>query len=207
MVLGALLVTGLLALEMSGSARRTVGTNWVPEGIFSVTVPHGGQVCQPNVSIPAGAAYARVHFGGFGHRLPALVLTFRAPAGALLASGRLGAGHAQGQVNVPISNPDRTETGTLCLRMHDSAKLALAGMPSTGGAGAARVNGVPAKGVIGINFLGAERHSWWGMLGTLARRFGYGKAGWLGSLTFPLVFLVMLAVWIAALRVLWRLHA
>ncbi len=206
-VLGAVVVAALLALEMSGSARRTVGTNLVQEPGFAAIMPHGGRICQSQVPLPAAAGYARVQIGSYDRRMPAIDLTFTGPGGRVLATGHLSAGHAQGQVDVPMSTPTAAETGTLCLRFASAEKLAVAGLLLGHGPGSAQVNGKSADGPIGIRFVSRNRESWWDMLGTLARRFDYGKAGWIGSLTLPLVCLVMLAVWILALQRLWRLRS
>jgi hypothetical protein len=202
-LLGAVVVAALFVLEMSGSARRTLSTNGIQRPTFVAPMPRGGILCQPGLSLPTGARYAQVYVGSYRRPLPAVDLSFRNPAGTLLASGRLPAGHPELNVDVPMTTRSGATQGTLCLRFETRRALVFGGVPGAAGAGSAQVNGKAVNGAIEVAFL-SSRQSWWGALGHLSDSFGYGKAGWIGSLTLPLVALVMLAVWIGTLALLWR---
>jgi hypothetical protein len=55
-----------------------------------------------------------------------------------------------------------------------------------------------------LTFLRAGNESWWRLLPTVFRRFGYGKWSVLGSWTFIACGVALVLVWVASLRLLWR---
>ena len=83
-------------------------------------------------------------------------------------------------------------------------KIAIAGVGVPPGPGAERINGRVQAGAISVTLFRAGSESWWSLLGTLDRRFTLGKAGLLGDLTLPLCALMLLAAWVAVLRLLVR---
>jgi hypothetical protein len=66
------------------------------------------------------------------------------------------------------------------------------------------VDGSQQPGRISLLYLRAGSESWWQLLPTLSRRFGLGKASFFGAWTLPLAALLLLGVWVSAVRLLLR---
>jgi hypothetical protein len=66
------------------------------------------------------------------------------------------------------------------------------------------VDGSQQPGRISLLYLRAGSETWWQLLPTLARRFGLGKASFFGAWTLPLAALLLLGVWVSAVRLLLR---
>lgn len=205
LVVGVVLVLGLLVLEMSGSAQRTVGSNRVAVPVFSATVPGGGAICQTASSLPDEAAAVRLLVGTYGRPLPPLGLRITNAAGRTVAVGNLASGGKQGFVTIPLSRPARTDGSVIaCLRVGGSSKVAIGGQSAPISAGSELVNGKPEPGVISLLYLHGASQTWWQLLPELSKRFGLGKASFFGTWTLPVLVLILVAVWTAALRLLAR---
>src|SRR5947209_6681362 len=102
LALGALLVAGALALDMSGRAPRTAGSDHTGTPVFAAAVPAGGELCQASPFLPGDAARVQLLIGSYGQRLPELRLLFTGARGAPAATGQLPAGAREGLVTIPL---------------------------------------------------------------------------------------------------------
>jgi hypothetical protein len=202
--LALLLAAGALALDMSGRAPRLAGTDHVSPAIFAATLPHGGTLCQPAMTLPGDAQRIELLVGSYGAPVPALAVRFLGVGGNTIATGSLRAGAREGNVAVPLAYPHGpSANGTLCLHVSGTAKMVLGGESFTGSV-SELVDGKPQPGRIDVLYLRPGRESWWQLLGALDRRFGLGKASLFGDWTLPAMALALLGVWIAAVRLLAR---
>jgi hypothetical protein len=197
---------GALVLDMSGRAPRLAGTDRIFPAGFVATLANGQEMCQPSTSLPGDAARVQVVVGTYGPPVPEMSVRFLGPNGSVRAAGRLAAGAAQGVVTIPLSYPHGGEVanGTLCIRVLGGKTTVLGGSVIPVGPVSAQVEGKAQAGRITTIFLRPGRESWWQLLPTLSRRFGLGKATFFGDWTFPAMALLLLAVWIGAVRLLKR---
>ena len=196
-------VVGLL-LDMSGTAPRGAGDDQVTPAAFDNTVPGGGVLCQGAIVLPGDAASIVMTVGSFGRPVPRIAVTFKDAAGRTTATGLRAAGPGEGVLTVRLRYPHGPSiAGTLCLRVGGKHMIAIAG-EGFGAASSVHVNGQLQPGRISVLYRRPGRESWWQLLGTLDQRLGLGKSSIFGDWTFPVLALAMLAVWIAAIRVLLR---
>jgi hypothetical protein len=192
-----------LAIDMSGSAPRTAGSNRVLPMAFVAVVPAGGMVCQSQGAPPSGAASVRITIGTYGRPRPELRLAFFDPSGLVVSSGRLSAGTAQGVVAIPLS-PAHGEAVRACLHVGGREPVALAGENLAASPKSISIDGRPQPGVMSMMFVRGGKESWWQLLGTLTERFGLGKASFFGDWTLPALALLLLGAWVASARLLLR---
>ncbi|HEY7952199.1 MAG TPA: hypothetical protein VID70_04375 [Solirubrobacteraceae bacterium] len=201
--LAALLVLGVLALEMSGSAPRSAGSDHNNPAVFAATVPGGGTVCQPIVPLPGDVARAQLLIGTYGHPVPALQLTFSGASG-VVASGTRPAGGAEGTVVIPVHRASSAVASSFCLHVSGHSTVALGGEGGPIGASSELVNGVAQGGRVSLLYLRAGSESWWALLPSLDHRFGLGKASFFGDWTLPVLALLLISVWVGTFRLLLR---
>jgi hypothetical protein len=201
------LVLAVLALEMSGSAPRSAGSDHNNPAVFAATVPGGGTLCQPIVPLPGDVARAQLLIGTYGHPVPALALTFSG-AGGVVASGLRPAGGREGTVLIPVHRLSGkgavAVASSFCLHVGGHSTVALGGEGGPIGASSELVDGVAQGGRVSLLYLRAGSESWWQLLPSLDHRFGLGKASFFGDWTLPVLALLLLGVWIAAVRLLLR---
>jgi hypothetical protein len=199
------LVAGVLILDMSGRAPRIAGTDHTNPVGFVATIPSGGSVCQPSMVLPPDTGSVEVLVGTYGLPVPELAASFEGPGNRVVASGRLAAGTGQGYVKIPLRYAHGSTAGTLCIHVGKVARpIVLGGDVFAAGLISEQVNGVPQAGRIDVVYLRPGRESWWQLLGALDERFGFGKASFFGDWTLPVAALLLLGVWIAAVRLLVR---
>jgi hypothetical protein len=206
LALALLAVTAALLVDMSGRAPRISGTDHVSPVHFVAGVPSRGVLCQPGMVLPDDTHSLEVLIGTYGHPVPAIAVSFANARGVKRATGSLPAGAREGYVRIPIaySNGDAVP-GTLCLKLGKSAhEVVFGGEPVTPGSASEQVDHSPQGGRIAVVYMRGGRESWWQLLGVLDRRFGLGKASLFGDWTLPAAAALLLAVWIAAVRVLAR---
>ena len=195
-LVGALFVaSAALVLVLSDAEPRLAATNNVRPAGFIASVPSARTLCQPNEFLPPDAARVRVVLGVRKNAPGEVVVTVRGPNG-LVADGRTEA--ANGATNIPITKVARGgDPVAVCLRNVGSSSMAVAGSagPPTG----TRIGRRDVKGAVAIEYLRAGRESWWVLAPTLARRFGLGKASWVGAWTFWTVLAAILVLWAAAI--------
>jgi hypothetical protein len=204
LVLGVavLAIVAAFVLDMSRSAPRLAGSNHVGQAVFADVVPGGGRLCQPESGPPNGSAIAELLIGTYGRQLPALEVTFLSASGAVVSSGRRAAGGPQGDVGIFLSHP-RGEAVRSCLRVGGHHKVAVGG-EGQGSTAGTLLDGKAVPGRASLVFYRSGSESWWQLLPTLATRFGFGKASFFGDWTLPLMALMLLGAWVAALRLLLR---
>jgi hypothetical protein len=114
--LALLLAAGALALDMSGRAPRMAGTDHVSSAAFAATVPRGGKLCQPSMTLPYDAQRVEVLIGTYGTPVPALAASFIGENGRTAATGLLPEGAHEGYVRIPLRYPHGpTVNGALCI--------------------------------------------------------------------------------------------
>jgi hypothetical protein len=206
-VLGAALLAVLVvfAIDMSGSAPRLAGWDHTNPVVFSVAVPHGGQLCQPAPFLPPEAASMRFLLGTYGKPAPSFDFTFTTAAGAVSATADLPAGVQQGTEKVAIKRVRGAgETTNMCVQVGGKNKVVLAGESGPASPANAVVQGQPQGGRVSLFYLRRGSESWWQLLPTLITRLGLGKAPLFGDWTLPVLALLLAGVWIASLRLLAR---
>jgi hypothetical protein len=202
-VLVALVAAGLLAV-LSHVDTRVAGTNHVRLIGLNVTLPAGATACQPGTALAAHAGAARMTVGTYG-RPSSLTLRFVAAGGAVQARGHLPLAVREGVVTIPFARPvgDRGLVGSACIHNDGNSKLVLGGDLATP-ANAARVGGTATHGVVAFTYLRAGRTSWWPLMDGIAHRFGIGKVSFLGAWALWACAALLLALWVATLRLLIR---
>jgi hypothetical protein len=199
------LVIGALALDMSGRAPRTAGSDHTAPVGFIATLLGARELCQPQMTLPSDAASVQVLIGTYGLPVPELSVRFLGAGGRVLTGGRLAAGAVQGDVSIPVSYPHGPDTeSTMCVRVGGHKRMVLGGNVATAGPSSEEVGGRPEAGRISVEYLRPDRESWWQLLPTLSRRFGLGKSPLFGDWTLAAVALLLLGVWVFTVRLLAR---
>ncbi len=193
---------------------------------FAATVPGGGTVCQPIAPPPVDLARAQLLIGTYGRPVPNLTLSFNGPAGTVITGTLPGGGH-EGTVVIPVhrvapaagAGAGSTGAGpagaaaagsgaetasSFCLHAGGHATVVFGGEGSPIGADTELVNGAQRGGRVSLLYLRNGSESWWQLLPSLDRRFGLGKAYVFGDWTLPVLALILLGVWFAAIRLLLR---
>jgi hypothetical protein len=202
--LAALLVLAVLALELSGAAPRSAGSDHNNPAVFAATVPGGGTLCQPIVPLPQDVARTQLLIGTYGHPVPALQLSFSGADGQAVAAGSWTAGGKEGTIIIPVQRLRSGVAASFCLHVGGHSGVALGGEGGPIGASSEVVDGQPQAGRVSLLYLRAGSESWWQLLPSLDHRFGLGKASLFGDWTLPVIALMLLGVWIAAMRLLLR---
>jgi hypothetical protein len=199
------LVVGALILLMSGRAQRISDTDHLNPVGFVGVVGSGQELCQSAMLLPADAHAMQVLVGTYGSPVPAIRMRFLV-GGRLLAAGQIPAGEVQGEVTLPVGYPHGPNVaGTLCVHVgHSPTRTVFGGDVFAAGVLSEQVDGKPQAGRIAVTFLRAPHESWWALLPTLSRRFGLGKSPIFGDWTLPLAGLLLLGVWVGAVRLLVR---
>jgi hypothetical protein len=204
----AVLATAIgFLVDMSGSAPRGAGDDQVSRPTFANTVPGGGVLCQGAMVLPGDAASINILIGTFGHRMPRIAVQFKNLGGRTVATGALPAGVAVNPLGntIALGYPHGPSVaGTLCLHVGGTHQIAFGGEPFPTTISAVLVNGQPQAGKVSVTYARRGSESWWQLLGILDQRFGLGKSTIFGDWTLPVLALVALALWFAALRFLVR---
>jgi hypothetical protein len=206
-VLGVALiaVAAALILDMSGRAPRGAGSDHASPIVFVATVPGRGTLCQPAAELPDDAARVQILIGTYGRPLPDLRLSFLDRANTEVASGHLPAGGREGVVSLPLTHARRAPAATsACLRIGGSYQVALAGEAGAVNPNSEVIDGRQQPGRMSLLYFRPGQESWWSLLPELTRRFGLGKASFFGTWTLPAAALLLLGVWVAAVRLLLR---
>jgi hypothetical protein len=204
LVIGALAVVAALALDMSGSAARTAGSDRVSPQQFAAIVPGGGVVCQPISPLPADAVRASILIGTYGRPLPPVGLRFLDASGATVASSFVSGGR-QGYVVFPLKRVAVAAAARrACLRLGGGYHDAIGGSGATLGPDSEVIDGHRQPAKITIFYLRRGEQSWWQLLPLLDLRFGLGKAPFFGRWTLAAVLVLVLIVWAGTLRFLAR---
>jgi hypothetical protein len=198
-------VAGALVLDMSGRAPRTAGSDHVSPAVFAATVPGGATMCQPAADLPGDAASVQILIGTYGRPLPGLRLSFVDATNSEVAAGRVPAGGREGAVTVPLTQTRRVSAATrACLRIGGSHQVVLGGEAGPVGPSSELIAGRQQAGKVSLLYFRQGKDSWWSLLPELTRRFGLGKASFFGTWTLPVAALLLLGVWVGAVRLLLR---
>jgi hypothetical protein len=200
------IVAGALILDMSGRAPRIAGTDHTNPIGFGAPIPSKGVICQAGMLLPSDTGSVEVLIGTYGPPVPRLTATFEGAGNKLITTGRLAAGAKQGYVRIPLRYAHGGPVGgILCIHVgHAVHEVVLAGDEFAPGPESENVNGKAQNGRIDAVYLRPGRESWWPLLGVLDERFGVGKASFFGNWTLPVMALLLLGVWVAAVRLLIR---
>jgi hypothetical protein len=198
-------VAGVLVLEMSGRAQRISDTDHFNPVGFVGTLESGQELCQSAMLLPSDVKDMEILVGTYGSPVPAMSMRFLVD-GKQIAAGRIPAGSIQGNVTLPVGYPHGPSVaGTLCVHVaHSPTKTVLGGDVFTPGPVSEQVDGRPQAGRIAVTFLRGPHESWWHLLPTLSTRFGLGKSPLFGDWTLPVAVLLLLGVWVGAVRLLVR---
>jgi hypothetical protein len=201
---GLAIVLVAAAIVLSDREPRMAGSNLVPELGFLPELAPGQRLCQAQELVPRDADSVRILVGTFGGPGGGLDVTLDT-RGRRLTQGSLPPGHGQGHLTVPIRPLSRT-TGdaTLCIANRGDSKVALGGSDRV--SPFARVGGAELPGRARVEYMRPGRESWWSLAGEVVHRFGYGKAGLLGSWTLFAALLLMLVAGAAAAVALLRME-
>ncbi len=200
-ICGVLCILGIATLEMSHSAPRLAGTNDIPAAAIVANVPAGQKLCQPGVVIPPDGAAIQLEIFTFDKPMPTVHVTVADAKGAIVDRGTVEPGGPQGLTLIRLNKP-RPVSGRLCLTA--TRPIALAGQGVPGGPTSQTLNGTPQAAAIAVMVMRPGKESWWQLLPTVIRRFGYGKWSLLGSWTFVAGAVVLALVWILVLRTFWK---
>jgi hypothetical protein len=205
LAVGLLLVLGTLALDMSGSASRIAGTDHVQPAAFVATLQGDQLLCQSQMVLPTDASTIQMLVGTYGHPVPEVSARFLGSGLRVIAQGRIAAGAHEGLISIPMTYPHGpAQAGVLCLTVVRAPRMVLAGVPFPPGSDSVQVGASRQPGRIDVVYLRPGSESWWQLLPTLSRRFGFGKAPVFGTWTLPVVALALIGVWFGAFRLLAR---
>jgi len=195
-----------MVLEFSGSAPRVADSNHVDSSELAAVVRPGQKLCQPGVVLPPDGAAVRIFVDSHDRPMPRISLTLTDVSGRVVDTGVLPAGRPQGFSIIPLRHPGPAG-GTLCLTVGGHDQVAIGGSPESLAPILERVDGKPQPAAVALWYMRAGSESWWQLMPTLARRFGYGKWGFLGGWTFVAGAVLLVLVWLAVLRLLWTQFA
>ena len=194
-VAGVAALCVIVAIQLSKSATRRAGTNYVDVPHFVAPLPPHGTLCQTDQGY-GDAAAVRVFTGTRTLPGPGLRLAVRDTSGRVLASGRLASGWTQGLVTIPYGRSlHRTRGVQVCITTAGPPEV-LFGGENVAPVAAARVNGRPSDGRIRIEWLRSGSESWAALAPRIAGRVHAGKAGFLGpwvGILLPLLALATVA--------------
>jgi len=172
---GLALLAVAVGVVMSSSPVAVIGANsTLANGSLAQTYSAAG-ACQPGEDLPAGTSAIRLTLeSDIGPRVGV-----RALSGThVLTSGAVGSGWTGGSVTVPVRPVARTSSHVrICFEVGPTKELvAFIGAPTSPAVAATDSEGKALPGRIKIEYLRADRSSWWSVAPTVARRMGLGRA-------------------------------
>jgi hypothetical protein len=139
--------------------------------------------------VPADTGAVRLLVGTYGRQVPGLRVAVR--SGARTVSTGTFAGGPEGHVSVPIEHvAERLEGATVCVGV-----VAPAGT---------RTVLYGSGDQLRLEWLRPGSESWFGVLGTVAHRFGLGRGFFGGAWVLGLALLLLAAAWAVAVRLTLR---
>lgn len=186
---GFLILLAALAVTLSQATPRQAGSNWVPE-VEEVAKKRGSwRHCQDGEIVPKDAARLRLLVGTYGRPTPGLRVVVRRPNGPVVTSGSLPRGASEGDVEIPVRPVEKTESALrVCILVSGPGRTVLYG----------------AGRRLRFGWLREGSESWFSLLPTIAHRFRLGKANPIGSGLFVVAGLLVLAGWVATVRLVLR---
>jgi hypothetical protein len=186
---GLILLAGAIAIVASHSPPDVARASSAPanSGLGESYGP--ARVCQGGEVLPAATSAIRllIHSPVVGPRVTVAVIAGE----QILAEGRRESGWTAGAVTVPVKSASQTISGvTVCFAFGRSTWLVGLTGRRTRPAVAARFDGQPMIGRVGIEYLRQGRRSWWSRALSMAGEMGLGHAG--GGARIPLLVLVLM---------------
>jgi hypothetical protein len=192
-VAGVAALCVIVAIQLSKSATRRAGTNYIDVPHYVSALPPHGTLCQSDLGF-GDAAALRIFTGTRTLPGPGLRLAVQDNAsGRTLATGRLAAGWTQGFITIPFGRSlGRTRAVRVCLTTAGPPEVVFGG-ENVAPVSAARVNDRPSDGRIRIEWLRSGSESWAALAPRIAGRVHEGKAGFFGPWLWIGILLLALA--------------
>ena len=198
-VLGALVG---LTLVLDQSRVHLSGTNSIAPRVLVLQLPPGHEACQAT-SLPTDTARVDTVVGVNGHFGPPLTLTVRDGARTVLTAPVAG-GYLNGDLAITLPLVHRGLTSVLvCLRDRGPTPIALAGVTNNYPVAAA-IDGRRVGGAFTVLFYMPRSRNWFQLVGTIARRWALIGPSWIGSWTLWALAVLVLAIWVTAIRLVVR---
>jgi hypothetical protein len=175
----------LLVVLLGGEPRRS-GTNNVAAAGEAVRLAPDERACQPD-SVPGDSERVALAVAAPADADGAPRLTVEVERdGEAVASGRPGGSIRAGRVEVPLEPAPAAGAAELCVRNDGRRPLVLLGQP----------------GVLAVDYYRGGSETWLQAAPAVARHFGLGKTGLLGSWALWLALAAVVAAWLASWRAL-----
>ena len=189
LAVAAVVVAVGLVVALSDSKPRQSGSNYVAELGPVATLRGNDSRCQGGQVIPADTGALRLLVGTYGRPVPHMLVEVRS-AGRTISSGTFSGG-PQGHVSVPLRPVHaRVENATVCL--------------AVGAPRGARTVLYGSGDQQRLEWLRPGSESWFGVLGTVAHRFGLGRGFFGGPWVLGLALLLLAGAWAVAARLTLR---
>lgn len=179
------IAVGTVLLVASGSDLRRSGTSNVPVADEVERLAPGERICQ-RAEIPGGTEQLAVPAATASGAPARLLVTVRNRAGRVVASGRTRGVAPDGDSLARLSPAPRAGVGRVCVTNAGRETVKLLGYSTA----------------FGIEYYKGKPQSWWGAAPSIARHFGFGKAGFVGAWAFWAALALIAAAWIAGWRAL-----
>jgi hypothetical protein len=199
LAVGLALVTAAIGLTLSGSPIAVIHANsTVAQG--AIAEARGGvQACQGDEELPSGTSAIRLSLtSASGSQVSVQALS----GSRVLTSGAVESGWIGGSITIPVRPVVHTTShARICLKLGKSTEqVALVGQPTSGAVAATSSAGARLPGRIKIEYLRADRSSWWSAAPAVVKRMGLGRApsgSWIVLLIGALMGVaVVLASWV-----------
>jgi hypothetical protein len=201
-VASLLLIAGGLIAAAGQRERHQLGSNWVRPVTVAAEVRADERLCQPGMQLPARAGGVGLRARTSERTSPELALTIRA-AGQPVVRGTLPAGWREGDIVVPIPElAGARRDARVCVEHAGPGRIAFWGGLGTGED--AEVDGRAQDGMVRLEYVEAERRSWFPVVGAMADRLAVARDALPGAAALPLFGLVALAVVAASLLLVVR---
>jgi hypothetical protein len=204
--LGVLLIAvGLAHALFTHQAPFIAGNGRNIELIRGVAIDPGRRACQAGETVPPGAAALRISVSSAGKAAGPLEVTVT-QGGRVRTSGRGAVGVVDSAVEIPLTTLRAgAAPATVCVANVGSRRVAILGQ---------RVPGPPFATVSGerraqrnamrLEWFGPGRQTRAGEVGRVADRYGLFKPSFFGAWTFWVALAVLLAISVAAVRLVVR---
>lgn len=186
---GFALLALAIGLTLLGSPMSVAHTNKVPGNETTIWLTRESSTfCQAHESLPGGISAIRIWLHAAAGPRVSVVVTSH---GHVLTSGSRGSIWVGGSVTIPVKHVSHAVADvTVCVsfQLHDETVIVQGSLTSA--ARAARTEGIPILGRMGVEFLRPAARSWASQALEVARRMGLGHAGagtWIVLLVLALV--------------------
>jgi hypothetical protein len=210
--LGLAIVGVGVIVTLSLSAPRLAGSNSEVElSGLAVFVPGHGRRCQYGERVPAGTRELRLFGAALAPPDGPVVATIARSGRAgvpprVVARGTVPFGFRGPSVRTPLHPAVRDDVldAQLCLYNRGRQTVSFAGNLTPILGSGANPNSAQLADDARVDYMRGGAESWWGVLPTIADRFGLMKASFFGSWTMWAVFAALAGLWAATIAVLVR---